>query len=141
MQHIRGPENAGILQRFSASGAGVPRDSSGGIRVKPCGMCAITPKCAQVPAVPSGQRLLAGRPSRVSAPDGELLAFASNRDGDFDVYVVHADGSELVQLTNEDARDIQPVFSPSGTRIAFGSEDALSGMALNISLVPEPFNA
>jgi Tol biopolymer transport system component len=34
----------------------------------------------------------------------------------------HAPSSELVQLTTEDARDIQPVFSPSGTRIAFGSD-------------------
>jgi TolB protein len=55
-------------------------------------------------------------------PNWEMLAFAGNRDGDFDVYVVRADGSELVQLTTEDARDIQPVFSPRGTRIAFGSD-------------------
>jgi len=49
------------------------------------------------------------------------IAFHSNRDGNFDIYVMLADGSGHTNLTNHLAQDAEPAFSPSGSHIAFTS--------------------
>jgi len=54
------------------------------------------------------------------SPDGRT-AFTSFRDGNAEVYVMNADGSGQVRLTNEASVDSAPVFSPGGTKIAFQS--------------------
>src|SRR5205814_6618692 len=56
------------------------------------------------------------------SPDGTRLCFASNRDGNFELYVVNRDGSGLRRLTNHPGADITPSWSPSGTQIAFTSD-------------------
>lgn len=57
------------------------------------------------------------------SPDGVRLAFASNRDGNAEIYVVSASGgSEAVRLTNNPAQDTLPVWSPDGTKIGFTSD-------------------
>ena len=58
----------------------------------------------------------------VWSPDGRRVAFASIRDGNWEIYAVNADGSGLTRLTNNDALDWQPVWSPDGRRVAFVSE-------------------
>jgi Tol biopolymer transport system component len=50
------------------------------------------------------------------------IAFASTRDGNDEIYVMNADGSNQVNLTNHWGNDIQPTWSPDGTRIAFMSD-------------------
>jgi eukaryotic-like serine/threonine-protein kinase len=55
------------------------------------------------------------------SPDGTLLAFASNRSGNFEVYVRRIEGGQDVNITNDPGQDIQPAFSPDGTAIAFVS--------------------
>jgi Tol biopolymer transport system component len=55
------------------------------------------------------------------SPDGTRIAFQSDRDGDMEIYVVSADRSEIVQLTDNEAEDLYPTWSPDGTRIAFTS--------------------
>lgn len=55
------------------------------------------------------------------SPDGKRIAFMSQRDGDWDIYVVNSDGSGLRQLTNDPASDGLPVWSPDGRAIAFAS--------------------
>jgi Tol biopolymer transport system component len=51
----------------------------------------------------------------------ELIAFVSDRDGDWEIYVMNPDGSNVVQLTNNTAWDRNPSWSPDGSRIAFAS--------------------
>ena len=62
--------------------------------------------------------------SRVQAqstvPPGKI-AFASDRDGDFEIYAMDADGSNQTRLTTNTAEDFWPVWSPDGTKIAFYS--------------------
>jgi Tol biopolymer transport system component len=47
------------------------------------------------------------------------IAFASDGDGDFEIYVVRADGSGLRKLTNNSIDDANPSWSSDGTRLAF----------------------
>lgn len=47
------------------------------------------------------------------------VVFDSDRDGDAEIYVMNPDGSDVVQLTDNEDRDAFPSVSPDGTTIAF----------------------
>ncbi len=53
---------------------------------------------------------------------GPRIVFASNRDGNWDIYSMDAKGKNLLQLTDHPKSDEYPAFSPDGRRIAFKSE-------------------
>lgn len=55
------------------------------------------------------------------SPDGSKIAFVSSRDGDTEIYVANADGSDQLNITNNPAGDAFPVWSPDGNKIAFVS--------------------
>jgi hypothetical protein len=56
------------------------------------------------------------------SPDGRRIAFESNRDGNSEIYVMNADGSNQRNLTNfASANDHGPVWSPDGRQILFYS--------------------
>ncbi|MEZ5098917.1 MAG: protein kinase [Thermoleophilia bacterium] len=55
------------------------------------------------------------------SPDGTQIAFTTNRDGNFEVYVMGSDGSDQTRLTDDEAEDARPAWYPDGSRIAFQS--------------------
>lgn len=59
------------------------------------------------------------------SPDGDHLLFHSDRAGNYDLYTIRVDGSELHQLTTTPNDDVRAVYSPDGTQIAYslGSPD------------------
>ena len=70
------------------------------------------------------------------SPDGRRIAFSTDRDTEVyghpglsfmrqregEIYVMDADGSNLIQLTNDVAKDNFPVFAPSGDAVVFSSD-------------------
>src|SRR5438876_891087 len=69
--------------------------------------------CGSDSTAPSGGRPAAGQ-----------IAFWSDRDHGAigEIYVMNADGSGQVNLTNNPADDAYPVWSPDGSKIAFHSD-------------------
>ena len=57
-----------------------------------------------------------------AAPAMSRIAFVSKRDGDWEIYVMKADGSQKRNLTNHPGFDSYPSWSPEGTRMAFYSD-------------------
>ena len=55
---------------------------------------------------------------RVS-PDGRFVAFHSNRDVQFDIYVMNADGSAAHDVSNSPEDDRYPSWSPDGARLVW----------------------
>ena len=49
------------------------------------------------------------------------IAWTSGRDGNYEIYVMNADGTAQTRLTNNSAEDYYPSFSADGTKIAFHS--------------------
>jgi Tol biopolymer transport system component len=56
------------------------------------------------------------------SPDGTKIAFASDRSGDFQIWVMKANGDSAVQLTHSTAPAEFPDWSPDGTRIAYDAD-------------------
>jgi TolB protein len=50
-----------------------------------------------------------------------MIAFYSERDRNAEIYVINADGTGERRLTNNNADDVTPDWSPDGEQIAFGS--------------------
>lgn len=54
------------------------------------------------------------------SPDGQWIAFLSDRSGKYEIWKVRPDGSGLVQMTHEPEREvIAPVWSPDGSKLLY----------------------
>ncbi len=47
------------------------------------------------------------------SPDGTKIAFSTSRDGNFEIYVMNADGTGPTRLTNDPANDRFAAWSPT----------------------------
>ena len=56
------------------------------------------------------------------SPDGRRIAFKSNRGGSYNLYVMNADGSNVVRLTDHGLNDHDPTWLPDGESLVFSSE-------------------
>ena len=57
------------------------------------------------------------------SPDGTQLAFSSNKDGDFEIFLMNPDGSGVRRLTDNGVLDRDPTWSPDGNSIVFATSD------------------
>lgn len=55
----------------------------------------------------------------VISPDGARIAFASNRSGNWDIYVMPVTGGQAVQVTDDPADDLAPSWSSDGSQLVF----------------------
>ena len=58
----------------------------------------------------------------VYASDVLYIAFSSERDGNYEIYVVDTKEKNLQNLTNHPARDFMPAFSPDGRWMVYVSD-------------------
>jgi Tol biopolymer transport system component len=58
------------------------------------------------------------------------IAFTSDRDGNPEIYVMNADGTNQVRLTNNSVLDDHATWSPDGTKLAFLSQRASGEFAV-----------
>ena len=61
------------------------------------------------------------------SPDGDYIAFASDRSGTWNLYMMPATGGQPVRLTDEATNDLHPTWSPDGSQIAFSRLGESSG--------------
>jgi TolB protein len=56
------------------------------------------------------------------SPDGQRIAFVSNRGGSFNIYVMDADGRNVTRVTDHAGNDRDPSWLPDGRSLVFGSD-------------------
>jgi Tol biopolymer transport system component/DNA-binding winged helix-turn-helix (wHTH) protein len=62
------------------------------------------------------------------SPDGRFIAYSSDREGKFDIWVQQVSGGDPVRITEGPANNWQPDWSPDGRYIAYRSEDGEGGL-------------
>lgn len=61
------------------------------------------------------------------SPDGNWIAFASNRSGNWDIYVMPATGGQAMLIAGEPEDEIAPSWSPDGSRLVYSRRGMSSG--------------
>jgi serine/threonine protein kinase/Tol biopolymer transport system component len=82
-----------------------------------------TPVIIIVTNTPLPPTLTPTLPNPTPTPQGGswVIAFSTNRDGNYEIYVMLPDGSKQTRITNNPASDIHPRISPDGARVIFVS--------------------
>ncbi len=61
------------------------------------------------------------------SPDGSMIAYASDRSGNWDVFVMPVTGGKAFQITTDVTADVAPSWSPDGTQLVFSRLGETSG--------------
>ena len=72
------------------------------------------------------------------SPDGDLIAFVSDRDGNPDVYVMELSGENVRKISHEVGIASHPRWSPDGDQLAFLAQTEDGGSRIYLSGVEEP---
>ena len=72
------------------------------------------------------------------SPNGEWIAYASNMNGDMDIWKKRADGGKAERLTKMKGNEIHPAWSPDGKYIAFSSDQPGGGLMVMSAEGGEP---
>jgi len=90
-------------------------------------------------AVPVRLTLEAGSASYPAISiDGKLIAFASDRTGNFDIYVQQIGGKNPIRVTSSPFDEVEPHFTPDSTQIVFYSKQDGGGIYVVPTLGGEP---
>ncbi len=86
----------------------------------------LTPTAVPTPTpapTPTPTATATATPTPTPSPNagGGKIAFISDRDGNWEIYVMNADGTGQTRLTFNSADDVEPAWSPDGSKIAFHS--------------------
>ena len=69
------------------------------------------------------------------APDASRIVFATNRDGNFELYSMTPDGKNQKNLTNDPGGDARPWWSARGQEICFTSSRFAGGTISNTEIM------
>ena len=84
----------------------------------PCGLFIMS----AAPGAHPFRQLTDRKEDTAPAAEGDRVAFMSNREGNWEIYIINLDGTGLTRLTNNAANDGLPTWSPDGKTIAFVSD-------------------
>jgi Tol biopolymer transport system component len=74
------------------------------------------------------------------SPTGEWIVFASDRGGNFEIWLIKPDGSGLHKLIGGGGRNNHPHFSPDGRWVGFTSQRAgYSAEEVSLPHQPQPY--
>jgi len=83
-----------------------------------CGLYIVPPDGSAIPT-----QLTTDSSDMAPAAHGNKIALMSIRDGNWEIYSINTDGSDVKRLTNNGVNDGLPTFSPDGQFIAFVSDE------------------
>ena len=69
-----------------------------------------------------GQQQQQAKVDPAYSPDGSRIVFVATHDGDPELYIADADGSNVTRLTENDAVDASPRWAPDGSHLLFVSD-------------------
>lgn len=61
------------------------------------------------------------------SPDGNMVAYASNRNGNWDIFTMPIAGGAPTQITFDADEEVQPTWAPDGKRLAFSRQNGRTG--------------
>ena len=72
------------------------------------------------------------------SPDGQFVAFATDRDGNDEIYLMPIDGGEAINLTNSPADESWPTWSTDGSIMYFGTDRLAPEDDRNVVMMMRP---